>query len=100
LTEPALSEMSAFPRAGGPDGRGVDRVGQRERDRLRVLHEVEQGHLKQREAGARLRLSEGTDRAIFFHRADRLVKEMRPAGIDTLDGANRSGQSRPADQYS
>ena len=33
-------------------------LGQRERDRLRVLHEVEQGHLKQREAGARLRLSE------------------------------------------
>src|ERR1700691_4036295 len=33
-------------------------LGQRERDRLRVLHEVEQGHLKQREAGARLGLSE------------------------------------------
>src|ERR1700689_4724656 len=33
-------------------------LGQRERDRLRVWHEVEPGHLKRREAGARLRLSE------------------------------------------
>jgi transposase len=39
--------------------------GQRERDRLRVLHEVEQGHLKQREAGARLRLSEGQIRRLL-----------------------------------
>jgi transposase len=33
-------------------------LGQRERDRLKVLHEVEKGHLKQREAGERLRISE------------------------------------------
>ena len=31
---------------------------QRERDRLRVLHELEQGHLPQREAARRLRLSD------------------------------------------
>jgi transposase len=33
-------------------------LGQRERDRLKVLHEVESGHLKQREAAAQLGLSE------------------------------------------
>jgi hypothetical protein len=33
-------------------------LGQRERDRLKVLHEVEQRHLTQRAAGERLRLSE------------------------------------------
>jgi len=32
-------------------------LSQRERERLKVLHEVEQGHLRQGEAGARLRLS-------------------------------------------
>jgi transposase len=32
-------------------------LSQRERDRLRVLHELEQGHLQQREAARRLRLS-------------------------------------------
>jgi hypothetical protein len=30
----------------------------RERDRMRVLHEVKQGHLTHREAGRRLRLSD------------------------------------------
>lgn len=33
-------------------------LNQRERDRLRVLHEVEQGHLQQREAARRLRMSD------------------------------------------
>jgi transposase len=33
-------------------------LGQRERDRLKVLHEIKKGHLKQREAGERLHLSE------------------------------------------
>ena len=33
-------------------------LSQRERDRLRVLHEVKQGHLTQREAGRRLQLSD------------------------------------------
>jgi len=33
-------------------------LSQRERDRLRVLHELEQGHLQQREAARRLRLSD------------------------------------------
>jgi Helix-turn-helix domain len=32
-------------------------MGQRERDRLKVMHAVEEGHLKQREGGERLRLS-------------------------------------------
>ena len=47
-------------------------LGQRERDRLRVLHEVEQGHLRQREAGARLRLSERQIR--------RLLQQVRQQG--------------------
>jgi predicted DNA-binding protein (UPF0251 family) len=34
------------------------RLGQQERDRLKVLHEVEQGHLKQREAAVQLGMSE------------------------------------------
>jgi len=33
-------------------------LSQRERDRLKVLHEVEQRHLKQGEAAERLRLSD------------------------------------------
>lgn len=33
-------------------------LGQRERDRLKVLHEVEQGHLKQSEAAVQLGMSE------------------------------------------
>ena len=33
-------------------------LSQQERDRLRVLHELERGHLQQREAARRLRLSE------------------------------------------
>ncbi len=32
-------------------------LSQRERDRLKVLHEVGQGHLRQREASDRLQLS-------------------------------------------
>ena len=32
-------------------------LSQRDRDRLRVLHELKQGHLQQREAARRLRLS-------------------------------------------
>jgi transposase len=34
------------------------RLGTRERDRLKILHEVEQGHLKQREAALQLGMSE------------------------------------------
>lgn len=39
---------------------GLERIelSQRERDRLKVLHEVEEGHLTQREAAARLELSD------------------------------------------
>jgi len=33
-------------------------LGQGERDRLKVLHEVEEGHLKQREAALQLGMSE------------------------------------------
>ncbi len=36
-------------------------MNERERDRLKVLHEIQQGHLKQVEAGRRLRL---TDRQV------------------------------------
>ena len=32
-------------------------LSQRERERLKVLHEMERGHLRQREAAGRLRLS-------------------------------------------
>jgi hypothetical protein len=39
---------------------------QRERDRMRVLHEVKQGHLTQREAGKRLRLSDRQVRRLLL----------------------------------
>lgn len=47
-------------------------LSQRERDRLKVLHEVQQGHLKQVEAAQRLRL---TDRHIR-----RLLARLRREG--------------------
>jgi hypothetical protein len=40
-------------------------LSQRERDRLRELHELEQGHLPQREAARRLRLSDQLRRDAF-----------------------------------
>src|SRR5579863_8634906 len=98
----------------------------RERERLKVLQQVEEGHLKQVEAARRLRLSDrhvrrlqarlrregdrgivhrlrgdiewiaahspqakGRVERLFGTLQDRLVKEMRLAGIDTLEGANR-----------
>lgn len=48
----------------------------RERDRLKVLHEVEKGHLKQREAAAQLRMSERGFRKLlkrFREKQDRAV---------------------------
>ena len=67
-------------------------LGQRERDRLRVLHEVEQGHLKQREAGTRLQLSERQIR--------RLLQRIRQQGdrgvLHGLRGQGRIGSSRCA----
>ena len=41
-------------------------LSQRERDRLRVLHEVKQGHLTQREAGRRLQLSDRQVRRLLL----------------------------------
>ncbi len=41
-------------------------LSQRERDRMRVLHEVKQGHLTQREAGRRLRLSDRQVRRLLL----------------------------------
>jgi hypothetical protein len=41
-------------------------LSQRERDRLRVLHEVKQGHLTQREAGRRLRLTDRQVRRLLW----------------------------------
>ena len=38
-------------------------LSQRERERLKVLHEVQQGHLRQREAAGRLQLSSRQVRA-------------------------------------
>jgi len=37
-------------------------LSQRERERLKVLHEVEQGHLTQVEGGRRLQLSDPAER--------------------------------------
>jgi hypothetical protein len=51
-------------------------LGQRERDRLRVLHEVEQGHLQQIEAARRLRLS---DRQI--RRMQARLRQQRDGGL-------------------
>jgi DNA-binding transcriptional regulator LsrR (DeoR family) len=47
-------------------------LSQRERDRMRVLHEVQQEHLTQREAAKRLQLS---DRQVR-----RLLRRMRKKG--------------------
>lgn len=41
-------------------------LSQRERDRLRVLHEVEQGHLTQVEAAARVKLSDRQVRRLLL----------------------------------
>lgn len=41
-------------------------LSQRERERIRVLHEVKQGHLTQREAGRRLRLSDRQVRRLLL----------------------------------
>jgi hypothetical protein len=41
-------------------------LSQRERDRMRVLHEVQQGHLTQREAGRRLRLADRQVRRLLL----------------------------------
>jgi hypothetical protein len=52
----------------------------RERERLKVLHEVEQGHLRQVEAAQRLRISD--------HQVRRLQQRLRTVGDRRL--ANRS----------
>ena len=51
-------EMSAFMDGRGRHGNGANRVSQRERDRLKVLHEVQQKHLTQRAAAERLQVSD------------------------------------------
>ena len=51
------------------------RLGTRERDRLKVLHEVEQGHLKQREAAQQLGMSErGFRKLLARYRARAMVR--------------------------
>ena len=47
-------------------------MNQRERERLKVLHEVQQGHLRQREAAGRLQLS--------TRQVGRLLRRVRKQG--------------------
>jgi hypothetical protein len=51
-------EMSAFLRAEGPMETQRIALSQRERDRLKVLHEVRQKQLTQLAAGERLKVSD------------------------------------------
>jgi hypothetical protein len=76
LTEPALSEMSAFRRAEGPMETERITLSQRERDRLKVLHEVQQKHLTQIAAAERLRVTDRQVRRILLglrERGDRCL---------------------------
>jgi hypothetical protein len=50
-------ERWAFLRLGDPTEDAQITLSQRERQRSKVLHEVEEGHLKQVEAARRLRLT-------------------------------------------
>ena len=51
-------------------------LSRRDRDRLKVLHEVEKGHLKQRAASAQLKISERWVRELL-----RRVKEQGDGGV-------------------
>jgi hypothetical protein len=63
-------------------------LSQRERDRMRVLHEVKQGHLTHREAGRRLRLSDRrkTGRRIRLGRRTRKLPLRKPGTEDLIGG--------------
>ena len=63
-------------------------LSQRERDRLRVLHELEQGHLQQREAARRLRLSDRQIRRL----QTRWRKEGNRGLIHRLRGRKSNGK--------
>jgi len=52
--------------AGGPMETEGIALSQRERDRLRVLHEVEQGHLTQIAAAGRVKLSDRQVRRLLL----------------------------------
>ncbi len=58
--------MSAFMGGRGPMETERIALSQRERDRLRVLHEVEQGHLTQVEAAGRVKLSDRQVRRLLL----------------------------------
>ena len=66
-------------------------LSQRERDRMRVLHEVKQGHLTQREAGKRLGLSDRQVRRLLL----RLVKHGDQAMIHGLRWRGSTASKRP-----
>src|SRR5271167_4622023 len=72
--------------AGGPMETERITLSQRERDRRRVLHEVKQGHLTQREAGRRLRLSDRQVRRLLL----RIGKYGDQAVIHGLRGVSSS----------
>jgi hypothetical protein len=59
-------EMSAFMDAEGAMETERMALSQRERDRLRVLHEVEQGHLTEVAAAGRVKLSERQVRRLLL----------------------------------
>src|SRR5215472_9132511 len=68
-------------------------LSQRERDRLRVLHEIEQGHLQQREAARRLRLS---DRQI--RRLQTRLRQEGDGGLMHRLRGRKSNRRFPEDQ--
>jgi predicted DNA-binding protein (UPF0251 family) len=64
--------MSGFMDGRGPVKTERIALSQRERDRLRILQEVQQGHLTQVEAAARVQLSD--------HQMRRLLRRIREHG--------------------
>ena len=63
--------MSGFMDGRGPMETERMALSQRERDRLRVLHEVQQGHLTQVEAARRLKISDRQVRRVLIRMASR-----------------------------
>ena len=66
-------------------------LNQRERDRLKVLHEVKQEHLTQVEAARRLKLSDRQVRRMLIR-----IGERGDGAIDTVRNPSRARQVLPA----
>jgi predicted ArsR family transcriptional regulator len=87
-------EMSAFMEGRGPYGNERIALSQRERDRLKVLHEVQQRQLTQLVAAERLKVSDRHVRRMLFRlreRGDRsLVHGLRGRPSNRKLAARRS----------